>query len=80
MEIGEIKEFDGVKRIVTGFTLVSGEKCPNTEPYTEPENTPEDEPEVLKCQYCGKEYKDASWLASHEEKCKENPKNKGGEE
>jgi hypothetical protein len=79
MQIGEVKEFDGVKRIITGFTLVSGEMFPNTEPYVEPEDTA-DEPEELKCRYCGKVYKDASWLESHEEKCKENPKNKGGDE
>jgi aspartate carbamoyltransferase regulatory subunit len=73
-KIGDVEEFEGVKRIVTGFTLVAGEMCPNTEIYTESEDTA-NEPQELKCQYCGKTYKDASWLESHEEKCKENPKN-----
>lgn len=36
-----------------------------------------DEPEELKCQYCGKVCKNALGLASHEEHCKENPKNQG---
>jgi hypothetical protein len=69
MEIGDIKEFDGVKRVVTGFTLVAGEMYPNTEPYKEPE-------EEFKCRYCGKVCKNALGLASHEEHCKL----KGGEE
>ena len=31
----------------------------------------------LKCQYCGKAYKDPTWLASHEGKCPQNPENAG---
>jgi Zn finger protein HypA/HybF involved in hydrogenase expression len=37
----------------------------------------EEEPKELKCQYCGKVCKNALGLASHEEHCKENPKNQG---
>lgn len=31
----------------------------------------------LKCRYCGKPYKDASWLEAHEAKCPSNPENAG---
>lgn len=68
MEVGDIKEFDGIKRKVVGFNMINGEPFPNTEIYTEEEE--------LKCKYCGKAYKDASWLESHEKTCKENPINK----
>lgn len=67
-KVGDVREIDGVKRVITGFTLVAGEMYPNTEPYTE---------EELKCQYCGKVCKNALGLNSHEEHCKENPKNQG---
>lgn len=70
--IGDVDVFDGIKRKVTGFSVINGVSYPNTEPYLEPD-------EELKCQYCGKVYKDASWLESHEAKCKENPSNKEGE-
>ena len=33
MQIGDIKEFDGVKRKVTGFSVINGVVYPNTEPY-----------------------------------------------
>lgn len=75
MQIGDIKEFDGVKRKITGFCMVGFDQYPVTEPYLEPADD-----EELKCQYCGKVCKNALGLASHEEHCKENPKNKGGEE
>jgi hypothetical protein len=71
-KIGETAEFDGVKRKVTGFSVINGVVYPNTEPYKEPEE--------LKCRYCGKVYREAAWLEAHEEKCKENPKNKEVEE
>jgi hypothetical protein len=73
-KIGDVEEFEGVKRIVTGFTLVAGEMCPNTEIYTESEDAA-NEPQELKCQYCGKVCKNALGLASHEEHCK--AKNQG---
>lgn len=72
--IGDIAEFNGEKRKVTGFSVINGVSYPNTEPCLEPADD-----EELKCQYCGKVYKDASWLESHEVKCKENPSNKEGE-
>jgi hypothetical protein len=69
LKVGDIREFDGVKRIVTGFSLVAGTMYPDTEPYVKAEE--------LKCQYCGKVCKNALGLASHEDHCKENPKNQG---
>lgn len=76
MQIGDIKEFDGVKRKITGFCMVGFDQYPVTEPYLEPADD-----EELKCQYCGKVYKEIQWLEAHEAKCKENPANmKEGEE
>ena len=46
MQIGDIKEFDGVKRKIIGFTVINGEQCPNTEPYLEPAD--DEEPEDSK--------------------------------
>lgn len=48
-----------------------GDKSTGDTTLTTP-NAPE-----LKCRYCGKPYKEASWLASHEEKCPQNPENAG---
>ena len=89
MEIGDIKEIDGVKRKVIGFSVINGTSYPNTEPYkeeTEEEQEKEEqeepkEPEKetdseFKCRYCGKVCKNALGLASHEKACKENPENK----
>ena len=97
MQIGDIKEFDGVKRKITGFCMVGFDQYPVTEPYLEPADdeieleTEEaealdefgdaEESKELKCQYCGKVYKEIQWLEAHEAKCKENPANmKEGEE
>lgn len=76
-KIGETAEFDGVKRKVTGFSVINGVVYPNTEPYAESEKAPEGEGKDpnLVCQYCGKECGSPVGLISHERACKMNPAN-----